>query len=147
MDSRLSAPYNIRAAKLAMLPGGAGGIPLNVREGGEPALKTLPAEKMIPAPDTNFCGVPTLANIGALRERDVKKYSRVAFAKDQTYTNVLGADSMNQQFTKVPGSYYDVHNFDIIGSEKYPDPPILWHMYVGANSRQFGRSDGVKYKR
>ena len=147
MDSRLSAPYNIRAAKLAMIPGGAGGIPMNAYEGGEPAWETVPFEKMHAAPDTDFCGVPNLITIGELREEAVKKYSRVAYAKDQVYTDVLNASSLNQQFTKVPGSYYDVNNFDIIGSEKYPDKPILWKMFIGANARDFGRSDGVKYKR
>lgn len=30
MDTRLSAAYNIRAASIAMIPGGAGGIVMNV---------------------------------------------------------------------------------------------------------------------
>jgi hypothetical protein len=148
MDSRLSAPYNVRAAKLAMIPGGAGGIHMNAYEGGEPAWETLPAKKMIPEPDTNFCGVPQLSSIGELREHDVAKYSRMAFAKDSTYTHVLGDnDIMNQQFTKVPKSYLTVVNFDIIGSEKYPEAPVLWETWIGANARQFGRSDGIKYRR
>jgi len=148
MDTRLSAPYNIRAAQIRMIPGGASGIPMNAREGGEPAWETCPAKKMIPDADVkNITCVPTLKNIGDLREYDVKKYSRIAYAKDQVYTNVLGADKLNQKFTRVPGSYYDVDNFDIIGSEKYPEAPILWNMYIGANSRQMGRSDGIPYRR
>ncbi|AGE56338.1 hypothetical protein PBCVNEJV1_551R [Paramecium bursaria Chlorella virus NE-JV-1] len=147
MDSRLSAAYNVRAARIAMIPGGAHGIPINMNEGGEWKVEIYPPAKMIPAPDTRFCGVPRLDSIAWLRERDVEKYSRVAFAQDQTYTNVLGASKLNQQFTRVPGSYYDTKNFDIIGSEKYPYPPILWETTIGADSRQFGRSDGVKYTR
>jgi hypothetical protein len=72
----------------------------------------------------------------------------MAFAKDSTYTHVLGDnDIMNQQFTKVPKSYLTVDNFDIIGSEKYPSPPILWETWIGVNARQFGRSDGIRYRR
>ena len=47
MDTRLSAPYNIRAAKLAMIPGGYGGIPINRFEGGEPSVEILPREKVV----------------------------------------------------------------------------------------------------
>jgi hypothetical protein len=103
---------------------------------------------MIPDADTNFCGVPQLSTIGEMREHDVAKYSRVAFAKDSVYTNVLGANKiMNQQFTKVPKSYLTVDNFDIIGSERYPEKPVLWKTWIGANARNFGRSDGIRYKR
>jgi hypothetical protein len=43
-------------------------------------------------------------------------------------------------------TFYNVDNFDIIGSEKYPEKPILWETSIGVNSRQAGRSDGIKYK-
>ena len=147
MDSRLSEPYNIRAAQIRMIPGGAGGIPMNAFEGGEPAWTTLPMKRIVPDADTSFCGVPTLEEIGRLRSHYVSKYETTPYAMDQTFTNTLGASKLNQQFTRVPGSYYDDKNFDIIGSEKYPEPPILWLTSIGVNSRQAGRSDGVKYKR
>lgn len=147
MDSRLSAPYNIRAAAIRMIPGGAAGLPVNKFEGGEPAVEILPGKKMIPDPDTCICGVPRLIDIAQLREYDVQKYSRVAYAKDNTYTHVLGASNMNQKYTRVPGSYYDTRNFDKFTSELYPEPPIVWQTWIGANSRQMGRSDGIKYKR
>lgn len=147
MDSRLSAPYNVRAAQIRMIPGGAGGIPINTYEGGEASVKILPKEKIVPDEDTAICGVPRLMDIAALREYDVEKYTRIAYAKDQTYTNVLSASNMNSQYTRVPGSYYDTRNFDIIGSEKYPEKPILYNFYSGAPSRNFGRSDGIRYKK
>ncbi|AGE55701.1 hypothetical protein ATCVMN08101_616R [Acanthocystis turfacea Chlorella virus MN0810.1] len=145
MDTRLSAPYNIRAAKIRMIPGGPGGIPMNMYEGGEPAVEVLPREKVLFNPNT--CGAPRLESIGRLREYDVNKYEHKPYAVDQTYTGTLAGAKMNQEYTRVPGAFYDVWNFDIIGSEKYPDKPIVWQTSIGANSRQFGRSDGIKYRR
>ena len=146
MDTRLSEPYNVRAAQIRMIPGGAGGIPMNTYEGGEPSWTVLPNQRMIPGADTSMCGVPALAEIGRLRTEYVNKYDTTPYAVDQTYTHTLGAQKMNQQYTRVPGSFYNVDNFDIIGSEVYPSPPILWETYIGVNSRQAGRSDGIQYK-
>ncbi|ABT16613.1 hypothetical protein ATCVMO0605SPH_549R [Acanthocystis turfacea Chlorella virus MO0605SPH] len=145
MDTRLSAPYNIRAAKLRMIPGGPGGIPMNRFEGGEPSVEILPREEI--APNMNVCGAPRLESIGRLREYDVTKYEHVPFAESQTFTNTLAGPKLNQEYTRVPGAFYDVRNFDIIGSEKYPYPPIVWQTTIGENARQFGRSDGIKYRR
>ena len=145
MDTRLSAPYNIRAAKLAMIPGGFRGIPINRFEGGEPSVEIFPREKVVT--DKCVCGAPPLDAIGELREYDVRKYERTPYAVSQTYTGTLAGKKLNQEYTRVPGAFYDVRNFDIIGSEKYPDPPIVWQTSIGADSRQFGRSDGIRYTR
>ena len=145
MDTRLSAPYNIRAAKLRMIPGGPGGIPMNKFEGGEPSVEILPREPALFNPNT--CGAPRLESIGRLREYDVHKYEHKPYAVSQTFTGTLAGKTLNQEYTRVPGSFYDVRNFDIIGSEKYPYPPIVWQTWIGSNSRQFGRSDGIKYRR
>lgn len=145
MDTRLSAPYNVRAAKLRMIPGGAGGIPMNMFEGGEPSVEILPREKVVP--DMNVCGAPRLESIGRLREYDVYKYEHKPYAVSQTFTGTLAGKKMNEEYTRVPGAFYDVRNFDKFESERYPDPPIVWQTWIGANSRQFGRSDGIKYRR
>lgn len=146
MDSRVSAPYNIRAAQIRMIPGGPGGIPINSYEGGEPSVKILPIE-MIPNKQEVICGAPRLSDIGATREYLVEKYTRTAYAKDNVFTGVLDTKNMNAQYTKVPGSYYETRNFDIIGSEKYPEPPILYNFYNGTPTRTLGRSNGIRYKR
>ena len=145
MDTRLSAAYNIRAAKLRMIPGGAGDIPINKFEGGEPSVEILPREKVVP--NTCVCGAPQLSDIGRLREYDVEKYTRTAYAKSKTFTNTLAGTKLNQEYTRVPGAFYDTKAFDKFQSEKYPDPPIVWQTTIGVNSRQFGRSDGIKYMR
>jgi ribosomal protein L34E len=145
MDTRLSAPYNIRAAKLAMIPGGYRGIPINRFEGGEPSVEIFPREKVVT--DKCVCGAPPLSAIGELREYDVRKYEHKPYAVSQTYTGTLAGKKMNEEYTRVPGAFYDVRNFDIIGSEKYPDPPIVWQTTIGIDSRQLGRTDGKRYTR
>jgi hypothetical protein len=145
MDTRLSAPYNIRASKIRMIPGGPGGIPMNTYEGGEPSVEILPREKVLFNP--NACGAPRLENIGRLREYDVNKYEHKPYAVSQTFTGTLAGKKLNQEYTKVPGAFYDVFEFDRFTSEKYPDPPIVWQTSIGMDSRQFGRSDGIKYRR
>jgi hypothetical protein len=128
-----------------MIPGGAGGIPINKYEGGEPSVEIFPREKLPKIGEV--CGAPRLSIIGELREADVRKYEHEPYAVSQTYTGTLAGKKLNQEYTRVPGAFYDVRNFDIIGSEKYPDPPIVWQTWIGANARQFGRSDGIRYKR
>ena len=146
MDTRLSAAYNIRAAQITMIPGGAAGIVMNVAEGGESRWEQYPAPKQKPV-DTGMCIVPAMSDIAMLREKCVEKYVTQPWEKGTTYTKVLNADKLNQEYSRVTGANYPDENFDIIGSEKYPEPPVYWQMFPGANSRQFGRSDGIKYRR
>jgi hypothetical protein len=144
MNSRLSEEYNIRAARLAMIPGGVNGLVLNVNEGGEPRWKQFPAKKTKRTP-TTMTAVPKLIDIARLREKYVKKYETHPYETGTTFTNVLGTKNMNAQYTRVPGAEYPDVAFDVIQSEKYPDAPILWRMFSGVNSRELGRSDAVKY--
>ena len=146
MDSRLSAAYAIRAARIAMIPGGVGGIPINVGEGGEPKWETYPFEKLKPMPN-DMSYVPTNMEIARRREAVIDKYSKKPLETATTYTDVLNASKLNMEFTRVHKSALPDKEFPIIESEKYPEPPILWQTSIGVPSRLFDRSDGVKYTR
>jgi len=146
MDSRLSAAYAIRAARIAMIPGGAGGLVINVAEGGEPRWEMFPLAKQKPLPN-DLCYTPTLAEIARKREAVVAKYTRQPLETATTFTGVLNASKLNEQYTRVHKSALPDKEFPIIESEKYPEPPILWETSIGVPSRLFDRSDGVKYTR
>ncbi|AGE58476.1 hypothetical protein PBCVNY2B_716R [Paramecium bursaria Chlorella virus NY2B] len=146
MDTRLSAAYAIRAARIAMIPGGVGGLPINVAEGGEPRWEQYPLEPQKPQPN-DLCYTPTLAEIAQKREAVVAKYTRQPLETGTTFTNVLDASKLNTQYTRVHKSALPDREFPIIETEKYPEPPILWETSIGAPSRLFDRSDGVKYVR
>jgi len=146
MDSRLSAAYAIRAARITMIPGGVGGIPINVAEGGEPRWETYPFEKPKPMPN-DMSYVPTNMEIARRREAVIDKYSKKPLETATTYTDVLNASKLNEQYTRVHKSALPDKEFPIIESEKYPEPPILWQTSIGVPSRLFDRSDGVKYTR
>jgi len=146
MDSRLSAAYAIRAARITMIPGGVGGIPINVAEGGEPRWETYPLEKPKPL-RTDMSYVPTNMEIARRREAVIDKYSKKPLETATTYTGVLNASKLNAQYTRVHKSALPDKEFPIIESEKYPEPPILWQTSIGVPSRLFDRSDGVKYTR
>jgi hypothetical protein len=146
MDSRLSAAYAIRAARIAMIPGGAGGLVINVAEGGEPRWEQYPLVKPKPLPN-NLSYVPSLAEIAQRREAVINKYTTKPLETGTTYTGVLNASKLNEEYTRVKKSALPDREFPIIESEKYPEPPILWQTSIGAPSRLFNRSDGVKYIR
>ncbi|AGE57419.1 hypothetical protein PBCVNEJV4_606R [Paramecium bursaria Chlorella virus NE-JV-4] len=146
MDSRLSAAYAIRAARITQIPGGVGGLVVNVAEGGEPRWEQYPLAKQKPLPN-DLCYTPTLAEIAQRREAVIAKYTRQPLETGTTYTGVLNASKLNEQYTRVKKSALPDKEFPIIETEKYPEPPILWETTIGAPSRLFDRSDGVKYVR
>ncbi|AGE48563.1 hypothetical protein PBCVAN69C_584L [Paramecium bursaria Chlorella virus AN69C] len=146
MDSRLSAAYAIRAARITQIPGGVGGLVINVAEGGEPRWEQYPLAKQKPLPN-DLCYTPTLAEIAQRREAVIAKYTRQPLETGTTYTGVLNASKLNEQYTRVKKSALPDKEFPIIETEKYPEPPILWETTIGAPSRLFDRSDGVKYVR
>lgn len=146
MDSRLSAPYNERAASIRMIPGGYAGIPMNMYEGGEPVVEMIPKGAVQKVSSGTAC-TPSLADIARLREAAIKKYEKDPYAKGTTYTDVLKSSKLNIQYTKAKRSDLPDDNFDIIGSEYYFEAPVLWQTSIGEPSRLFGRTGGVKYKR
>ncbi|AAC96893.2 hypothetical protein PBCV1_A526R [Paramecium bursaria Chlorella virus 1] len=146
MDSRLSAAYAIRAARISMIPGGVDGLVINYAEGGEPAWVQYPLKKQKPLPN-NLCYTPTLEDIARKREAVIAKYTKQPLETGTTFTHVLNASHLNEQYTRVKKSALPDKEFPIIETEKYPEPPILWETTIGAPSRLFDRSDGVKYVR
>jgi len=147
MDSRLSEVYNKRAAELSMIPGNWYGIPMNKYEGGEPAIAASicgPAVKKI---TTNMNLVPTNSELADMRNTVITQYTTKPYEMATTFTGTLGAEKLNSKFTKAKKSDLPDENFDIIGSEKYPEPPVLWQTSIGAPSRLFGRTDGKRYTR
>jgi len=146
MDSRLSAAYAIRAARISMIPGGVGGLAINVAEGGEPRWETFPLQKPKPMPNDMFY-VPTNMEIARRREAVINKYATKPLETATTFTGVLNSGKLNMEYTRVHKSALPDREFPIIESEKYPEPPILWQTSIGAPSRLFDRSDGVKYIR
>ena len=147
MDSRLSEVYNKRAAELSMIPGDWYGIPMNKYEGGEPVIVAPirgPAVKKI---TTNMNLVPTTSELAAMRDTVITRYTTKPLETATTFTGVLGAEKLNSKFTKAKKSALPDVNFDIIGSEKYPDPPVLWQTSIGQPSRLFNRPDGNRYTR
>lgn len=146
MDSRLSTAYAIRAARISQIPGGAGGLVINLNEGGEPRWVQYPLVKPNPPPN-DLSYVPSLMDIERKREAIINKYTTKPLETATTYTNVLDAERLNGQYTRVHKSALPDRNFPIIDTEKYPEPPILWETSIGAPSRLFHRSDGVKYIR
>jgi len=146
MDSRLSAAYAIRAARISMIPGGIGGLVINVAEGGEPAWQQYPLEKPKPMPN-NLSYVPTNMEIAMRREAVIDKYTKKPLETATTFTGVLKAGNLNEQYTRVKKSALPDREFPIIETEIYPEAPILWQTSIGAPSRLFDRSDGVRYTR
>lgn len=147
MNSRLSEIYNKRAAELTMIPGYWYGIPVNKYEGGESVIvepnKGLFVEKV----PTNMNLVPSTKDLVEMRNTVVTRYTTKPLATTTTFSGVLGADKLNTQITQVKKSALPVENFNIIGSEKYPEPPVVWQTSIGAPSRLFNRPDGNRYTR
>ena len=147
MNSRLSEIYNKRAAELSMIPGYWYGIPVNKYEGGESVIvepnKGLVLEKV----PTNMNLVPSTKDLVEMRNTVVARYTTKPLATTTTFSGVLGADKLNTQVTQVKKSALPVENFNIIGSEKYPEPPVVWQTSIGAPSRLFNRPDGNRYTR
>jgi len=147
MNSRLSEIYNKRAAEISMIPGDWYGIPINKYEGGESAIVAPiqgPAVKKI---RTNMNLVPSTNELVAMRNSVITRYTTTPLETAKTFNGVLGADDLNSKFTKVKKSALPDINFDVIGSEKYPDPPVLWQTSIGQPSRLFNRPDGNRYTR
>ena len=147
MNSRLSEIYNKRAAELTMIPGGWYGIPINKYEGGEPAIVAPIQGPAVKKVRTNMNLVPSTNELAAMRKNVITRSEKKPLETSTTYTGVLGAEKLNTQFTKVKKSARPDDNFDVIGSEKYPDPPVLWQTSIGAPSRLFNRPDGNRYNR
>lgn len=147
MDSRLSEVYNQRAAILRMIPGGYSGIVVNTNEGGEPNVTVTSRGAIKKLPDTIMNLVPTGRELELTRRKVVDRYENTPLATSTTFTGVLGASDLNTQFTRIHKSAIPVENFDIIGSELYPAPPVLWQTSIGSLARSFGRSDAIKYSR
>lgn len=147
MDSRLSEVYNKRAALLRMIPGGYSGIFVNTNEGGETNVSVTAKGMIKKLPDTRMNLVPSGRDLELVREKVVNRYENNPLEISTTFTGVLGASDLNAQFTRIHKSAIPVKNFDIIGSERYPEPPVIWQTSIGAPSRLFGRSDAIKYSR
>lgn len=147
MNSRLSEVYNQRAAKQTMIPGDWYGIPVNKYEGGESVIvapvRTTPVKTIL----TNMNFVPTTNKLASLSERVIDRYTTEPLEITKTFNGVLGADDLNSKFTKVKKSALPDVNFDIIASERYPEPPVLWETSIGKPSRLFDRPDGNRYTR
>lgn len=146
MDSRLSSEYNIRAAKLRMIPGGAYGLAVNVNEGGESDFTIIKREP-VKSICTNMDYVPTTEELVRMREFDVHMYENNPYETGSTFTDVLGANALNQQYTKIKKSDLSGRAFPIIETEKYPEKPAEWQMLSGLNTRFFGRTDAVRYNK
>lgn len=147
MNSRLSEIYNKRAAELSMIPGYWHGIPVNKYEGGESVIVTpadAPAVKKIP---TTMNLVPSTKELVDMRNTVVTRYTTKPLATTTTFSGVLGADKLNTQITQVKKSALPVDNFNIIDTEKYPEPPVLWQTSIGQPSRLINRPDGNRYNR
>lgn len=147
MNSRLSEIYNKRAAELTMIPGYWYGIPVNKYEGGESVIVEPNKGLMIEKVPTNMNLVPTTNDLVKMRDTVVTRYTTKPLATTTTFTGVLGADKLNTQVTQVKKSALPVDNFNIIDTEKYPEPPVVWQTSIGAPSRLFNRPDGNRYRR
>ena len=147
MDSRLSEIYNKRAAELTMIPGDWYGIPINKYEGGEPVIVAPIQGPAVKKLRTNMNLVPSTNELATMRNTVITRYTTKPLETATTFLGVLGADDLNSKFTKVKKSALPDDNFDIIGSEKYPEPPVLWQTSIGAPSRLFNRPDGNRYTR
>lgn len=147
MNSRLSAVYNQRAADVTMIPGGWYGIPINKFEGGEAVIVEPIHGPMIRKTKTNMNFVPSTNELVAMRNTVITRYTTKPLETTTTFNGVLGADKLNTQYTRVKKSALPDDNFDIIGTEKYPEPPVYWKTSIGAPSRLFDRPDGDKYRR
>lgn len=147
MNSRLSEIFNRRAAELTMIPGYWYGIPINKFEGGESVIAAPVKGPAVKKVKTNMNLVPSTNELVAMRNAVVTRYTTKPLATTATFSGVLGADKLNSQITQVKKSALPVENFDIIGSEKYPEPPVLWMTSIGAPSRLFNRPDGNRYDR
>ncbi len=147
MNSRLSEIYNRRAAELTMIPGYWYGIPVNKYEGGESMIVEPNKGLVIEKVPTNMNLVPSTKDLVEMRNTVVTRYTTKPLATTTTFSGVLGADKLNTQVTQVKKSALPVENFNIIGSEKYPEPPVVWQTSIGAPSRLFNRPDGNRYTR
>jgi hypothetical protein len=130
-----------------MIPGDWYGIPINKYEGGESVIVAPihgPAVKKI---RTNMNLVPSTNELAVMRNTVVTRYATKPLETATTFSGVLGAEDLNSKFTKVKKSALPDKNFDIIGSEKYPEKPVLWLTSIGAPSRLFNRPDGNRYNR
>ena len=146
MNSRLSEVYNKRAAEVTMLPGGWYGVPLNKYEGGESVIVAPVRSKPVQKIKTDMGYVPTDRDIASMYRYVVNRHYTKPLETASTFSGVLGADKLNSQYTRIKNSYLPDINFDIIGSEKYPEPPVFWKTTIGQNSRLFDRPDGNVYK-
>jgi hypothetical protein len=147
MNSRLSEIYNKRAAEISMIPGDWYGIPINKYEGGEPVIIAPIRGPPVKRIKTTMSIVPSTNQLAVMRNTVITRYSTKPLETTTTYTGVLGADKLNTEFTRVKKSALPDDKFDIIGSERYPEPPVLWLTSIGAPSRLFNRPDGNRYTR
>lgn len=147
MNSRLSEIYNKRASEITMIPGGWYGIPINKFEGGEPVIVAPIRGPPVKRLQTDMSLVPSTNQLATMRNTVITRYEKKPLETSTTYTGVLGAEKLNTQFTRVKKSALPDDNFDIIGSEKYPEPPVLWQTSIGAPARLFDRPDGNRYRR
>ena len=147
MNSRLSEVYNKRAAELTMIPGNWYGIPINRFEGGETSIVAPTGGPMVKKIRTDMSFVPTTSDLVNMRDTVVHRYATKPLETATTFTGVLGAGGLNSKFTRVKKSALPDVNFDIIGSERYPEPPVVWQTSIGQPSRLFNRPDGNKYVR
>ena len=148
MNSRLSEIYNKRAAELSMIPGEWHGIPINKYEGGEPSVvlsQGLRVQKL----KTNMGIVPTTSELVEMREKVIDTYKTKPIEVSKTFTDVISPKNskLNTSFTKAKKTILPSENFDILGSTKYPEPPVFWQTSIGEPARLFGRQDGRRYTR
>jgi len=148
MNSRLSEIYNKRAAELSMIPGDWYGVPINKYEGGEPVV-VMSQGPQIQKVKTNMNLVPTTSELVSMREKVINTYKTKPVEVSKTFTDVLGPENskLNTSFTKAKKTILPSENFDILGSTKYPEPPVLWQTSIGEPARLFGRNDGRRYSR
>lgn len=147
MNSRLSEVYNRRAAEISMIPGDWYGIPINKYEGGESVIVAPIRGPQVKKIRTNMNLVPSTSELATMRNTVITRYATKPLETATTFTGVLGASDLNSKFTKVKKSALPDDNFDIIGSEKYPEPPVFWQTTIGQPSRLFNRPDGNRYVR
>jgi hypothetical protein len=145
MDSRLGTVENIRAARVSMIPGGAEGIPIPENDDGRGGYSIIkPKDRPVPKTKSD---VPTTRDM--LRTSEMRAAAiEQPWYTDNAFTGVLCAgESMNGRYTRKPKSYNTVKNFPIIETEKYPEPPAYWQMFSGESSRNFGRTDALRFQR
>ena len=123
--------YNDRVAK--------GRVSQSVNEGS--GVKSAPTGAARPHADSVGVSRDPADDIAKLREAELKKYR-----KHLDTTSFEALNKLNIKYTKAVKSQLPEENIDIIGSESH-QPPIVWQTTIGANSRLFGRTSGVRYSR